>query len=78
MDMKELNDKKNQWTKNNKDRILLLLPKGMKGQIKEYAKFKGISVNAAILECINDSIQRDLTYRQQSKEETEIYNLPWD
>lgn len=43
---------KNSWQKENKDRVLLLLPKGSKDKIKAHAQSKGMSLNAYIVALI--------------------------
>lgn len=80
MDSKEFYRKNNQWAKDNADKILLLLPKGKKSEIQEYAKFKNKSVNAVLNELIEKGIKRDLDYRFKSQcdEEEEKIKMPWD
>ncbi|MCM1224491.1 MAG: hypothetical protein NC548_59595 [Lachnospiraceae bacterium] len=39
---------KKQFEKNNYDRVVTLVPKGVKQQLQEYCKLQGISVNKLI------------------------------
>lgn len=52
-------DYKNQWQKENMDRISLALPKGRKDQIKAHAQKRGESVNGFIGRAITETIERD-------------------
>lgn len=53
-------DYKNQWQKDNKERINLVVDKGMKEVIKEHAdQFDGGSVNGFINRAIKQAMQRD-------------------
>ena len=52
-------DYKNQWQKENMDRISLALPKGRKDQIKAHAQKCGESVNGFISRAITETIERD-------------------
>lgn len=45
MDTKKRNARQYGWTKENYDRIPVLVPKGMKDEIKEEAKKRGVSVS---------------------------------
>lgn len=50
---------KNQWQKENMDRINLALPKGEKDRIKAHAAAQGESVNGFIKRAIDETMQRD-------------------
>ena len=50
---------KNQWAKENMDRISLALPKGSKEKIRGHAKTRGESVNGFIGRAITETIERD-------------------
>ena len=50
---------KNQWARENTDRILLALPKGQKDVIKAHAQKRGESVNGFISRAIDETIKRD-------------------
>ena len=50
---------KNQWQKENMDRINLALPKGDKERIKAHAAAQGESVNGFIKRAIDETMQRD-------------------
>lgn len=52
-------DYKNQWQKENMDRISLALPKGRKDAIKSHAQKRGESVNGFIARAITETIERD-------------------
>ncbi|MCI8595003.1 MAG: ribbon-helix-helix protein, CopG family [Oscillospiraceae bacterium] len=50
---------KNQWQKENCDRINLTVPKGRKDEIKAHAERRGESVNAFIKRAIDETIERE-------------------
>ena len=50
---------KNQWQKENMDRINLALPKGDKERIKAHASAQGESVNGFIKRAIDETMERD-------------------
>lgn len=50
---------KNQWQRENCDRVNLTLPKGRKSEIKAHAETKGESVNGFISRAIDETMQRD-------------------
>lgn len=50
---------KNQWARENMDRISLALPKGQKEVIQVHAKKRGESVNGFIGRAITETIERD-------------------
>ena len=50
---------KNQWARENQDKILLALPKGQKEVIKAHAGTRGESVNGFIGRAIKETIERD-------------------
>lgn len=52
-------DYKNEWQKNNCDRINLTMPKGRKEIIKAHAEARGESVNAFINRAIDETMERD-------------------
>lgn len=58
---------KNQWQKENVDRVNLTMPKGKKGLIKEYAAAVGESVNAYINKAIDERMERDKEESEASK-----------
>jgi predicted HicB family RNase H-like nuclease len=49
---------KNKYNEKAYDRINLVVPKGQKAKIKEYAESKGISTNAFIVAAIEDAINK--------------------
>lgn len=52
-------DYKNQWQKENLDRVNLTMPKGEKDVIKQHATEQGESVNAFIIRAIKNQMERD-------------------
>lgn len=50
---------KNQWARQNQDRILLAVPKGQKEVIRGHAIKRGESVNGFIGRAITETIERD-------------------
>ena len=50
---------KNQWQKENVDRVNLTMPKGRKDEIKAHAEKQGESVNGFINKAIDEKIVRD-------------------
>lgn len=52
---------KNQWQKENVDRVNLTMPKGRKEAIKAHADSKGESVNGFINRAISETMERDKT-----------------
>lgn len=50
---------KNNWQKENVDRINLTVPKGRKDEIKAHAEARGKSVNGFINEAIAEKMERD-------------------
>ena len=57
----------NSFNKEQYDRVSLMLPKGKKDIIKEFAKKKGESTNAFINRAIDEAIQRDVMYAVNPK-----------
>lgn len=57
---------KNNWQKENMDRINLTMPKGQKEVIKDHAATHGESVNRFINRAISETIERD-NENEQSK-----------
>ncbi len=47
------------YVKNNYDRVVLTLPKGKRDEIKRYAEVNSKSMNAYIVQAIEEKIQRD-------------------
>nr|WP_317408549.1 hypothetical protein [Fournierella massiliensis] len=50
---------KNNWQKENVDRINLIVPKGKKDSIKAHAQAQGESMNAFIQRAIDETMIRD-------------------
>ena len=50
---------KNQWQKENCDRINLTVPKGRKDEIKAHAERRGESVNAVLKRASDETIERE-------------------
>lgn len=50
---------KNQWQRENCDRVNLTLPKGRKSEIKAHAEAQNESVNGFISRAIDETMQRD-------------------
>lgn len=50
---------KNEWQKNNVDRINLTVPKGKKERIRAYAQSRGESINGFINRLIDEDMERD-------------------
>lgn len=50
---------KNQWQKKNKERINIIANKGYRDSVRSFAKTKGKSLNAFILDAIEEKIQRE-------------------
>lgn len=50
---------KNNWQKENYDRINLTVPKGRKAAIQAHAAERGESVNAFIARAIEETMERD-------------------
>ena len=50
---------KNNWQKENVDRINLIVPKGQKDAIKAHAEARGESVNGFINRAIDEAMERD-------------------
>ena len=59
---------KNNWMKENLDRISLAVPKGQKEQIKNHASAQGESLNGFINRAICEAIDRDQIFRQNREE----------
>ncbi len=54
-------DYKNQWQKDNVDRVNLTLPKGQKEIIKAHAEAHSETVNGFIKRAIGETMERDKT-----------------
>lgn len=50
---------KNNWQKENVDRINLIVPKGQKDNIKAHAEARGESVNGFVNRAIDETMERD-------------------
>ena len=50
---------KNNWQKENVDRVNLTMPKGKKDTIKAHAEARGESVNGFINRAIEETMERD-------------------
>lgn len=50
---------KNDFNRNNYDRVGLMLPKGQKDKIKAYAESKGMSMNEYIRQLIVKDMEQD-------------------
>lgn len=48
------------YIKNNYDRVVLTLPKGKRDEIKRYAELENKSMNAYIVQAIDEKIFRDM------------------
>lgn len=48
------------YIKNNYDRVVLTLPKGKRDEIKQYAELENKSMNAYIVQAIDEKIFRDM------------------
>ena len=57
--MADRTEYKNQWTKENMDRIPLVVPKGQKDVIKSHAAARSESVNGFIWRAIQEAMERD-------------------
>ena len=58
---------KNNWQKENMDRINLTMPKGRKEVIKDHAAAHGESVNGFINRAISETIERDNANEQSER-----------
>lgn len=47
------------YVKNNYDRVLLTLPKGKREEIRKYAEMEDKSMNAFIIQAVEEKISRD-------------------
>lgn len=50
---------KNNWQKENVDRVNLTMPKGRKEEVKTHAEARGESVNGFINRAISETMERD-------------------
>lgn len=50
---------KNQWQKDNVDRVNLTMPKGKKDKVKHHAEQHGESLNGFINRAIDEQMERD-------------------
>lgn len=66
--MASTTEQKNRWHKENNDQISLLVPKGEKAVIKEYAKRQGKSLNGYINSAIHEKMARDDKESPQSSD----------
>lgn len=58
--MPDRTDYKNKWQKENVDRVNLIMPKGQKAKIQDYAKSRGESLSGFINRAIAETMERDL------------------
>ena len=56
----------NKYTKNNYDRLNLIVPKGQKALIQEYAKLQGKSLNSYIIDLVKIDMNIDIWDNQNS------------
>ena len=56
---------KNNWQRENTDRINLVMPKGKKAEIKNHAESLGESVNGFINRAIAETMERDQGAKNQ-------------
>ena len=52
---------KNGYSRDHYDRVNLLFPKGFRGEVKEYARERGETMNAYILRLIREDMDRTQT-----------------
>lgn len=57
--MPDRTDYKNKWQKENVDRVNLIMPKGQKVKIQDYAKSRGESLSGFINRAIAETMERD-------------------
>ena len=57
--MPDRTDYKNKWQKENVDRVNLIMPKGQKATIQDYAKSRGESLSGFINRAIAETMERD-------------------
>lgn len=57
--MSERTEYKNQWQKENVDRVNLIMPKGKKEKLQSYAKSRGESLSGFINRAIDEAMERD-------------------
>ena len=50
---------KNKWQRENVDRVNLVMPKGQKAIIQDYAKSRGESLSGFINRAITETMERD-------------------
>ena len=62
---------KNNWQKENVDRINLIVPKGQKEAIKAHAEARGESVNGFVNRAISETMERDKAAPTDSEEPAE-------
>lgn len=63
---------KNKYNAKAYDRITLVVPKGCKGQIQDYAAQRGESVNALLNRLLAEAMQKDgIRYQWPPKKEKE-------
>ena len=61
--MPDRTDYKNKWQKENVDRVNLIMPKGQKAQIQDYAKSRGESLSGFINRAIAETMDRDQSHK---------------
>ena len=61
--MPDRTDYKNKWQKENVDRVNLIMPKGQKAKIQDYAKSRGESLSGFINRAIAETMDRDQSHK---------------
>lgn len=51
-------DYRNRWQKENQERIIVMVPRGKKDNIKDQAESRGMSVNAYIVSLIEKDMEK--------------------
>jgi len=69
IDKEKRNKRQNEWQKEQKDRLNLLLPKGTKAEIEQAAAGQGLSMAAFILEAVREKLSRGEKERTREREE---------
>ena len=61
--MPDRTDYKNKWQKEYVDRVNLIMPKGQKAKIQDYAKSRGESLSGFINRAIAETMERDQSHK---------------